>query len=159
MKLGGNTTTNVPMLVCGDKAYTQSLAVIRVAARKGGLMPTGDDELYQVDNLISAAADLRDASFKAVGMFGATPEAQKNFVEVAAPKHIGNFQRLLGDNEYFVGGKLSVADITVYDVLTTKCRAMVPGCLDAYPKLDAFVKRIDALPKIEEYRKSEKFTQ
>ena len=46
IEMGGNTTTNVPLLAVGDKVYTQSLAVLRVAARMGGLMPTDDEELY-----------------------------------------------------------------------------------------------------------------
>ena len=153
--LGKNTTTNVPMLIDGDKVYTQSSAVLRVAARKGGLMPTGDDELYQVDNLIAAAADLRAASYKAMAAFGASPAAQDDFVKNVMPKHVGNLERLFGDNEYFVGGKLSVADVAVYDVLATSCVALVPGCLTAFPKLDSFHKRIEALPKMAEYKKSE----
>ena len=35
--LGKNTTTNVPMIIVGDKVYTQSTAIIRVAARLGNL--------------------------------------------------------------------------------------------------------------------------
>ena len=159
LSLGKNTTTNIPMLTDGEKVYTQSLAVLRVAARRGGLMPTADEEVYLVDKLISDVADLRAASYKAIGMFGATPEAQANFVDKVLPQHVGNIERQLGDNEYFVGGKLSVADTAVYDVLVTKCRALYPDCLTAFPKLDAFVKRIEGLEKIAEYRKSEKFTK
>ena len=159
VSLGKNTTTNIPMLVDGEKVYTQSLAVLRVAARRGGLMPTDADEVYQVDKLIADVADLRAASYKAMSMMGATPEAQAKFVKEVMPKHVGNIERQLGDNEYFVGGKLSVADTAIYDVLTTKCRNMVPDYLSAYPKLDAFVKRIEGLEKIAEYRKSEAFTK
>ena len=90
---------------------------------------------------------------------GATQEAQRNFVEKVLPLHGGNIERQLGESEYFVSGKLSVADIAVYDVLTTKCRNLVPNSLEAFPKLDAFVKRIEGLEKIAAYRASEQFTK
>ena len=154
-KLGGNSTTNIPMLIDGDKVYTQSLAVLRVAARRGGLMPTDDAEVYLVDKLIADVADLRAASYKACAMMGASQEAMASYVKEVMPKHVGNIERQLGDNEYFVGAKLSVADTAVYDVLTTMCRNLVPDCLAAFPKLDAFVTRIEGLEKVAEYRKSE----
>ena len=159
VSLGKNTTTNVPMIVVGDKAYTQSTAVIRQAARLGNLMPTGDDDLYLSDKLIADASDLNSAAMKGIKMFGATPEAEKKFVNEDLPKHVGNIERQLGDNEWFVGGKLSVADIAVYDALTSKCRSLVPDCLGAFPKLDAFVKRVEALPNIAKYRSEERFTK
>ena len=157
--IGKNTTTNVPMIVAGDKVYTQSSAVIRAAARMGGLMPTGDDDLYLTDKLIADAADLASAAMKGVKMMGATPEKEKNFIDVDLPKHVGNIERQLGDKEWFVGGKLSVADIAVYDALTSKCRALVPNSLEAFPKLDALVKRVEALPAIAKYRSEERFTK
>eukprot|EP01083_Nonionella_stella_P133255 405070_1 len=54
IKIGGNTTTNVPMLEMDDKVYTQSAAVLRAVGRKGGLMPTAaegadDYDLYLTD--------------------------------------------------------------------------------------------------------------
>jgi len=160
VRLGQNTTTNIPMLVEGENTvYTQSLAVLRVAARRGGLMPTDVEEVYQVDKLIADVADLRAASYKAIAMMGATPAAQAHYVHTVLPQHVGNLERQLGDNEYFVGGQLSVADTAIYDVLTTKCRNLVPDYLSAYPKLEAFVQRIEGLETIAEYRKSDAFTK
>merc|ERR1712228_430586 len=159
LKLGGNTTTNVPMMVCGDKAYTQSSAVIRVAARKAGLMPTDDEEVYQVDNMIAHVADSAQAAFKAIPMFGAKQDAVDNFIEKDLPKHVGNIDRILGDKEYFVGGKLSVADIVVYDHLTEMIDALVPGSLATWPKLEAFVKRVGENEKIAAYKASEGYTK
>ena len=73
--IGKNTTTNVPMLVQGDKVYSQSSGCIRVAARKGGLMPTDDEEAAECDAMIAHADDLRSISYGALGAFGASPEA------------------------------------------------------------------------------------
>jgi len=99
LALGGNLTTNVPMLVMGGKAYTQSSAVLRHAARKGGLMPADEELQYQVDNIILAVDDFRTAAYKVI--FPAlkfTPDAEANALlkETNIPKHFKNFERLLG---------------------------------------------------------------
>jgi glutathione S-transferase len=36
-------------------------------------------------------------------------------------------------------------------------RIMIPGCLDPYPKLTAFMANFEALPKIKAYMASDKF--
>lgn len=51
-KIGGNSTTNVPMLTIGDKVYTQSMAVMKVIGRKANLLPKGEDE-YICDKLLA----------------------------------------------------------------------------------------------------------
>ena len=131
--------------------------MLKVAGRKAGLMPADDEGLYMVDKMIADSLDLADESFKAVGMFGATKEAQANFRDNVCPKHIGNIERQLTGN-WFVGNKLSLADVAVYTVLTTNCRNQIPDVLNNFPKLQAFVKRFEANPNIAAYQKQERFT-
>ena len=54
---------------------------------------------------------------------------------------------------------MSVADMTIYDVFSNQCLCLVPGCLDAFPKLKAFVERVEALPTIAAYKSSDAFKQ
>ena len=77
LDLGKNTTTNVPMLTIGERAYTQSTAVLRLAARKGDLMPSDEDRLYQVDNIIAACDDFRSQAYKVI--FGGDDDVKENF--------------------------------------------------------------------------------
>ena len=93
LTLGGNTTTNVPLLTDGEHHWSQSNAVLKVAGRKAGLMPANDEDIFTVEKLLCDAADLQGASFKAVTMFGAPREAQQNFKNVDIPKHVGNIER------------------------------------------------------------------
>merc|ERR1712086_166307 len=59
--LGGNLTTNIPMIEDPDgKTYTQSSAALRYAARKGGLYPVDPEAAYTVDNMIAAVDDFRN---------------------------------------------------------------------------------------------------
>ena len=145
------------MLVDGSNVYTQSSAVLRVAARKAGLMPTDDKEIYMVDKLIADADDLRSPTYGALLMFGATPEATKKYHDETMPKHLANFERMLGDNEWFVGGKISVADITVFDVMQVMCTALFPKALDNFPKLKAHQAKMLALPNIAAYMETEAY--
>ena len=52
--------------------------------------------------------------------------------------HICQIEELVGDREYLVGDKLTVADLTVF----TNCFEGFPrDCLDGYPKLKTFAER------------------
>ena len=112
LELGKNTTTNVPMLVMDGRAYTQSSAVLRLVARKGGLMPTDIGQQYEVDNLLAAVEDYRTAAYRVIlGVLGGAPDAAKivHLKEVVLPQHFANLERLLGADDYFVANTLSVA--------------------------------------------------
>ena len=109
--------------------------------------------------MIAAASDFRTAGFRATPFYGASKEKQEDYIKNVQGLHLKNFERLLGDSDYFVANKISVADLTIYDVFTHQCLGLIPGCLAAYPKLDAFVKRIDALPNITAYKASDAFKQ
>jgi glutathione S-transferase len=90
-------------------------------------------------------------------MFGATAEAQKDFHDNQLPKHLGNIERQLGDNDYFVGNKMSVADITVYDFCRSYAINMVPDALEKFPKLSAWFVRMQANDDIAAHESSERF--
>eukprot|EP00320_Phaeocystis_rex_P009971 CAMPEP_0119096664 /NCGR_PEP_ID=MMETSP1178-20130426/173514_1 /TAXON_ID=33656 /ORGANISM="unid sp, Strain CCMP2000" /LENGTH=205 /DNA_ID=CAMNT_0007080559 /DNA_START=35 /DNA_END=652 /DNA_ORIENTATION=+ len=154
-EIGGNLTTNVPMLEMDGKVYTQSSAVLRAVARRGGLYPTEEHAAYLVDNLIAAADDLRTASYKQI--FNGTPETNADYAAKTLPKHLDNFARLLGESEFFVGGACTVADLTAYDVFVNFGFNLVPGLDAKYPTLAAFVERVGALEKIAAYRTSDSF--
>jgi len=154
-ELGGNATTNIPMLKIDGHYLTQSHAVLKYAARKFGLYPAGDDvyACYLVDNLIAAAEDLRGENYKPMPMFGGGEEQKRHYIDAVLPKHLGNASRLLGEQQY-LAGTFSVADITWYDVLDVASR-QVPGVLDAYPTLKALHARVGARPNIAAWLASE----
>merc|ERR1719356_14566 len=130
------------MLEMDGKVYTQSSAVLRAASRKGGFVP-------------SDAYEARSASYKAWGVFGASEEDQKNYRVNILPNHLSNFQRQLGENEFFVGNKLSVADITVYDFCRNYANIQVPGSIEPFDKLNAWFTRMQAYEKIKTHEDSD----
>lgn len=161
-EIGGNLTTNVPMVVMGGKAYTQSSAAMRHVARKGGLMPADDEHQYQVDNILAAVDDYRTEGYKPIfPVMGGAPDPEKNahLKENVIPKHFKNFERLLGDAEYFVDNKVSLADCGVFDILNNFSFNLFPSVESDYPKLVAFRDRMAARPKMAAYIASEQYTK
>jgi len=155
--IGGNTTTNVPMLQLADgKAFTQSSAVLRAVARLGGLMPPADDDdkMYRTDKLIADADDLRNEAYKTFVNWGLPQEAADAFISTVLPCHLGNLERQLieGGNDFFVGEELTIADVTVYDAVTTFGSGRVPGdALADFPHLKALIGRVEESPKIKAF--------
>jgi glutathione S-transferase len=159
-KLGGNTTTNVPMLEVEDgRVYTQSSAVLRAVARMGGLMPNNDEDLYLTDKLLADAEDLRSESYKCFIPWGASQEAADKFVNEVLPLHLGNFERQLklSNGGYFIGDALTVADIACYDATVNFGSSRVPGALDSFPSLKAWAARVEENAGIKKYLASDSF--
>ena len=153
-EIGGNTTTNVPMLKLADgQVFTQSSAVLRAVARRGGLMPSSEQDAYLTDKLLADAEDLRSASYKCFVTWGAPQELADEFIATVLPLHLGNLQRQLvaGKNNFFVGEELSIADISVYDAVTSFGSKREPTALLAFPELKDWVERVESHPAIEAF--------
>jgi len=153
-ELGGNLTTNTPMLNVGDKYYTQSTAIVKFVCACGGLRPRSLTGVYEMDNIIAGVEDLRPIGYKAVKMLGGTMEKEEFLQE--SEKHLKNLERILGERSNFVDNKLTAADISVYDVLDTMVERFVPGHLAAnFPKLSAFRERMGQVKEIAAYHETE----
>lgn len=159
-KIGGNTTTNVPMLQMDDgRVFTQSSAVLRAVARMGGLMPTDEAEAYMTDKLTADAEDLRGEGYKSFVAWGATEEAVEAFINKILPLHLGNLERQLKEStgDYFIGDSLTIADIACYDAVTNFGSNRVIGALDEFKTLKAWVEKVESNEGIKKYLASEKF--
>jgi glutathione S-transferase len=126
------------------------------------LWPKEVKEQNECDVLIAQADDLRNPFYE--GMLKVNGEGNPSnsaklveFHDKTMPIHLANFERILGDKIFFVGTSLSVADITVFDVINTYVHCMYPDCLSNFPKLEAHEARMLALPAIKTYRESEAF--
>ena len=127
-------------------------------ARIGGLMPASVADQYEVDNLISAADDIRSNAYGLI--FGEkTPATVTAYKAETIDKHMANLERILGDKQWFAGSSCTIADCTVFDVCNNYTFNLLPGTIDAYPKLKAFMARFAARPKIQAYMATDQFTK
>ena len=159
-KLGGNTTTNIPLLEMGDgKVYTQSGAVLRAVGRMGNLLPTDDDGLYTTDKLIEDAEDLRKESYKCFISWGASQESADEFIATVLPLHLGNIERQLKESsgEYFIGDSLSLADIAIYDAVVNMGSNRVPTALDSFSTLKEWKAKVESNEGIKKYLASDSY--
>ena len=156
-KKGGHLTTNIPMLSIDGVHYTQSLAILRKIGREfagGVLYPLGEHQmLYEIDMLIDAAFDLRSLCYDNDGI-----DDLRKMRAVSSDiltTHLPNFQRLLGDKSYMCGANFTLADISVYDALANWAERLLPGVLDRFPALRAYVDRVASRPRIAAWLASE----
>lgn len=153
-ELGGNLTTNVPMLYTEGKYLTQSGAITLYVARKYGLYSSDVEAAFKIDNLLCAAEDLRSLNYKPLKLLGATADDVKAYKE-KLPSHLKNFERLLGSKDYFADDKFSIADISIYEAFNT-ASLQIPNVLDSYPCLKSFQARVSARPNISKWVNSDK---
>lgn len=136
----------VPILEVDGKKYTQSFAIAMYLGRKFGLYPSDPEEAFKVDEIIFLIQDNLKAALK---VRYAKPEEKeelmKEYKEVQSPKFNGFYERMLKENGtgYFVGDKITIADLAIYDFLTRFPDLIPDGSL-----LKAHWDRIGSLDKI-----------
>jgi glutathione S-transferase len=130
----------------------QSFAIARHLARKHGYNGENENEAAKIDSVVEG---VRDAMLALRKIFN-VPEDQrvqvwKEVVEKDLPKWFGFFEALLKKNGsgYFVGNKISLADIYVIS-LTEEARHAKLG-IDAFPLLFAHIDTILSRPNLASY--------
>lgn len=110
---------SMPVLNDGDFCLAQGPAIVEYLSNKYGLWPTDVKESAVALSIVLACEDARQIVIPAI--FTKDEEEKKKKVAEAVEKIQSvwnkNASKLLGDNKYFVGGKLSGADLAVYDLV------------------------------------------
>lgn len=125
-------------------------------------MPSSEEGLYQTDKLIADADDLRSAAYKTFVTWGADQSAADDFVSKVIPLHFENLERQLkeGGTDYFCGNELTIADVTVYDVLSNFTCDRLPEEEDAlkdFAALKAWKERVGKNEGIANFLAGEQF--
>eukprot|EP00288_Rhodomonas_lens_P017330 CAMPEP_0177713160 /NCGR_PEP_ID=MMETSP0484_2-20121128/12787_1 /TAXON_ID=354590 /ORGANISM="Rhodomonas lens, Strain RHODO" /LENGTH=222 /DNA_ID=CAMNT_0019225023 /DNA_START=23 /DNA_END=691 /DNA_ORIENTATION=+ len=158
---GGNLTTNLPMLEVDGKFYPQSQAASRYIGRRFKLYGSEQDaeQAFLVDKLMDDADDFRAVGYKCCYLpsFGmlATKEGVDKLLEETIPKHLKNFERQLGSQDYFLGTSPTIADASIYNVLVDFFVSFWPTILADYPNLQQFCDRFAAIPSVKAYLESD----
>lgn len=139
----------------------QSQAIALHLARTHGLYGATEREHALVDQLLGAYDDIRLETRKLV----TTPEGgraalRKELLESTLPRWLGYLDPLLrqnqGGNGFFVGDKVTVADLAVFVLLEGIRDNRFGAATDRYPALAAFEARIAVRPRIAAYLSSPK---
>lgn len=136
----------VPILEHKGKKLSQSLAIDFYLARKFNLMGKNDDENYEIESLMCCFEDIFTPIWKF--MFCQGPEKEK-LKEEAKTKYEFFLKKIeeryvrLGKKKYFIGDRMTLADIFVGAALPSACDCFGECLLGkAAPELQPLVKRL-----------------
>ncbi|XP_042532152.1 glutathione S-transferase P isoform X2 [Dipodomys spectabilis] len=141
----------LPKFQDGDLTLYQSNAILRHLARTFGLYGKNQEEAALVDVVNDGVEDLR---CKYATFIYTNYEAGKNDYVKALPTHLKPFETLLSQNQggqaFIVGDQISFADYNLLDLLLIH-QVLDPSCLENFPLLAGYTKRLVARPKIKAF--------
>jgi len=166
---------HLPLYVDSDVYLTQSTVILTYLGEKYDLVGDTRAERLAVMDVIAHAYD---ALFHWAGMLqvNLTIDIPDDIVQPRLQAFLGNgswgivtdgyrrhldaFERYLDanpnrDSPYIVGTRLSVADLHAFNVLCNWYKAFDRARFVAnYPRLDAYIRRIAAIPGVDDYRRT-----
>ncbi|VDK47827.1 unnamed protein product [Gongylonema pulchrum] len=117
-----------------------------------GLLGADEWEAAKIDELIMGLEDLMQKLSPWIHEQNDTKKIEmfKKLMEEEISPFLQRYEKFLANSGtgYFVGNKLSVADLAVFNMLQFFDGKLMPGHLKKYPGLDEFVAKIGQLPKI-----------
>nr|CDS34478.2 glutathione S transferase [Hymenolepis microstoma] len=142
---------NLPYLIAGDFKLTHSTAILEYIADRNNMLPKSPEEQATLLMINLAAVDVRNHVYYLT--FG--PDYEKNKVEYMKnlPTEIKSLADYLGDKKFFSGEKINYPDFNIYDLLIL-LRTYSSDCLDAFPSLQAYIKRFEEIPSMKKYMNS-----
>jgi glutathione S-transferase len=157
----------LPMITQEDSDFelAQSNAIARLFGKLCNMYPTDVYEAAQVDAIVDAVSDYRGKSYTAYFTSGEQEQqtAFKNYRDVNLKYILTRFETMLNkkkkdstehDTIYFVGDKITIADICVFDYMEEN--APFINFNDDIPTLLAFRDGIASRPNIAAYINSER---
>ncbi|RWS25455.1 glutathione S-transferase Mu 1-like isoform X2 [Leptotrombidium deliense] len=148
---------NLPYIIEGDLKLSQSTAILRYLARKYKLVGETEEETIRLDLAEQQLVDVRTGLVK-VAYSGSEYEKNREEYLKTLPEKLELLSKFLGDRKFILGDKLTYVDFLLYEVLDFH-RLFEATSLNAYENLKSYLERFEALPAIEKYMKSGKFSR
>uniref|UniRef100_A0A0N4ZE22 glutathione transferase n=1 Tax=Parastrongyloides trichosuri TaxID=131310 RepID=A0A0N4ZE22_PARTI len=145
----------LPVLEFDGKVLFQSRAIEKYLAKQFGLLGDDDFEAAQIDQYILS---LDDVGNNLKPLWGVTDEAKKEELKkqisndhvIPALKRFEGFLHKNG-NKFFVGNKLSLADLAIFHLLFYITKLFGDSILDSFKDLKSFMGRISEEEKLKPY--------
>jgi glutathione S-transferase len=151
---------NLPYFFDGDVKLVQTNAILKYIGRKYDLL--GDtDAAHMVDMVMDQTTDF-DAAV--TGRCYRDFKSLKPWIEEELPVILGYWKELLGSKEFMTCGRLTVADLKLYETfrkirLIEQQPEIGTGVLGGAPEIQAYMQRIEAIPAMSAYLKSASYME
>ncbi|KAJ8675365.1 hypothetical protein QAD02_011151 [Eretmocerus hayati] len=143
----------VPILEIDGKVFHQTRAIGRYLARKFNLYSSDDLEAMEIDATIDDIDDCR--IFVSTYFREKDPAIKAKQKEIAHEKitfYLGKFEEQVKKNGgYFVGNKLSWADITFTAIIEGCSNILEKDQIEEFPALKKLTETVRSFPKIKAY--------
>jgi glutathione S-transferase len=138
----------VPLLVDGDIRFSQSQAILRYLARKGGLQGETDADFALSEMLIEESRDINALMDKAISSSNKNAAYDEMFSEGGAiTQQLRFVERLLSaERTFFSSGDSRLAGEYVLGCVLNAVQLVQPNALAHFPKLMRFFDAIFVLP-------------
>ena len=168
MKADGRAPMGMlPILHVGDRVFSQSYSIAKYCAKLAGLHSEDPLDALDIEMIVDNTDDMR-SKFVPIRYMDISAEEKlsryKALFESTLPPMLGRLELLLADRQWFACGRMTVADVAVFNV----CDQLgLPNCavqladaegsgqgqalLGQYPKLAALRARVAASPAIAAY--------
>ncbi|CAI5454600.1 unnamed protein product [Caenorhabditis angaria] len=145
----------LPVLHVDGKQLAQSRVIERFLAKKLGLSGDNEWETAKMDELVACVEDFL---IQIAPWFKEQEQAKKveifrSLIDTTIIPFISAFENLLISNGtgYFVGDKISYADLAIFHIFWFMNTKILPGSLRKYPKLLEFVDKIANIDNIKKW--------
>ncbi|XP_061178876.1 S-crystallin SL11-like [Saccostrea echinata] len=145
----------LPCLQVDDRLIPQSGAILRYVGRAFGLYGDNNDESTRIDVILGATDDFLKNLINVYYEKDETKkeELKKDLEENKLPQYFNLMEEILKENNggdgFFVGNKMSIADLMIYDLTDQVASFVTPPPLP--PKLGTLIEKVKNNPKIKEY--------
>eukprot|EP01016_Furgasonia_blochmanni_P035610 TRINITY_DN3961_c0_g1_i4.p1 TRINITY_DN3961_c0_g1~~TRINITY_DN3961_c0_g1_i4.p1 ORF type:complete len:251 (+),score=73.20 TRINITY_DN3961_c0_g1_i4:64-816(+) len=153
---------NIPYIQDGDFFLVESEAIAEYIAQKGKRPELMGKEGMDQITFLTAKGAVWDffGTFLKLGIAWFTDpnvivEANKIMNTTGKP-YLERISKFLGAKPFLVGDYYTFADFSFYEVLQW-VKAIAPEVLEEFPNLKEFVARIEAIPEIAAYHKSDRY--
>ncbi|EFA77203.1 putative glutathione S-transferase [Heterostelium album PN500] len=143
------TYKQLPYYVDGDFEIAQAQAIENYIASKYNLAGDNIFEKARVLSIASSVLDIRTPLFT-----NDTDEKKLKYKNETLPRFLSAWDKILVDNggKYFVGSKLSAADVSAYCTLEMLYAFNYKNVVDRYPNLTLFKSKFESIPSISTYQ-------
>uniref|UniRef100_A0AAR2ITY3 glutathione transferase n=1 Tax=Pygocentrus nattereri TaxID=42514 RepID=A0AAR2ITY3_PYGNA len=141
----------VPMVEMDGMKLVQSKAIMNYIAGKYNLYGKDPKERVMIDMYAEAARDIMDMI--SMVLF-TSPDNKKDELEKvqvkAKVRTLPAFEKALGASQFLVGNQLSCADVNFFEA-SLMLEEVFPTILSSFPNIQAFQKRMKAIPAISKF--------